>query len=137
HAVFSRSGDGSTNYTVSFPAGTTSNDRASVRQGVVTFSIPADGTYSLTNTGTGTPSLAVAEYLGTASLTVSGGGTLQTVHASVAAGINGEGNAASLAGNVGNTSSGSVTVSGAGTTWANSGDLYLSGSDTAAGGLGS
>ena len=55
---------GSTNYTVTFPSGTTSNDRASVRQGVVTFNIPADGTYSLTNTGTATPSLAVAEYLG-------------------------------------------------------------------------
>jgi autotransporter-associated beta strand protein len=142
HAIFSRNGDGVTNFTVTFPGNgtTTTNARASVRQGVVTFNIPTGSTYSLMQTGTSTPSLAIAEYLGTANLTVSGGGTLSTVNATIAAGVNSEGPAALVTGGVavvGNTSVGSMTVSGTGTLWHNSGNVYLSGSDTAAGGMGS
>src|SRR5205814_1081766 len=99
HAIFSRNGDGTTAYTVTFSAGTTANDRASVRQGNVVFNIPGGSTYQLTNSDPTTPSLAVAEYLGTANLTVGGGGTLQTVNATITAGVNGEGPAATSGNN--------------------------------------
>jgi autotransporter-associated beta strand protein len=127
HAVFSRNGDGATTYTVSFAADAT-NARASVRQGLVAFSIPAATTYTLTSGAEAAPSLAIAEYLGTARLTVSGGGALSTVTTTIAAGRNGEG--------VGNASSGSLAVTGAGTAWLNSGNAYLGGSDLRAGGVG-
>src|SRR5262249_42513522 len=119
HAIFSRP---NTSYTVSFPAGTTANDRASVRQGDVTFSIPAGAAYSLTNTNSATPSLAVAEFQGGASLTVTGGGQLQTVNTLIA-------------GQAGGT--GSMTVSGAGTTWVNTGVVSIGGQGATVGGAGS
>lgn len=128
HVIFSRNGDGTTNYTVTLPAGTTVNDRASVRQGVVAISVPNGATYSLTNAVETTPSLAVAEYLGRASLTVSGGGTLQTVTTTIAAGINSEGTT--------NPSNGTLSVAGAGTTWNNAGNVYVGGSNLISGGLG-
>ena len=138
HAIFSRNGDGSTNFTVTMPGGTTTNDRASVRQGVVTWSIGAGNAYSLTNAGTGTSdvtgaitspaSLAIADFQGTAKLTVSGGGTLNSITTTVAAGLNSEG--------AGIVSNGSLTVTGAGTTWNNTGSLYLGGNATLAGGTG-
>ncbi len=137
HVIFSRNGDGTTPYTVTMPAGTTQLDRASVRQGNVVFDITTGTTVDLTNSATGTPSLAVAEYLGTANLTVSGGGTLKSVNTTIGAGLNSEGEAASLNGNTGNVSNGSLTITGAGTKWENSGNVYVSGSSTAAGGLGS
>src|SRR5262249_49084818 len=125
HAIFSRNGDGTTAYTVTFSAGTTSNDRASVRQGNVIFNIPADAIYNLTNTHADTPSLAVAEFLGTANLTVSGGGTLQTVNATIAAGVNSNGSIDADP-NTNNVSTGSITINGS--TWNNTGNLYISGS---------
>ncbi len=128
HVIFSRNGDGTTSYAVTMPAGTTVNDRASVRQGVVTLSVPNGATYSLTNAVETTPSLAVAEYLGRASLTVSGGGTLQTVTTTIAAGINSEGTT--------NPSNGTLSVAGAGTTWNNTGNVYVGGNNLVSGGLG-
>jgi autotransporter-associated beta strand protein len=119
HAIYSRP---NTNYAVTFPAGTTANDRASVRQGAVTFSIPGGATYSLTNANAATPSLAVAEFQGVASLAVTGGGKLQTVNTLIA-------------GQAGGT--GSMTVSGAGTTWVNSGVVWIGGQGTTVGGAGS
>lgn len=119
HAIFSRP---DVPYTVAFSPGTTSNDRASVRQGTVTFNLPAGTTYALTNSNAATPSLAIAEFQGVAGLTVSGGGTLLTVNTLIA-------------GTSGGT--GTLTVSGAGTTWNNSGGVFIGGTSTAAGGTGS
>jgi hypothetical protein len=140
HVIYSRNGDGTTNYTVTLPAGTTNNDRVSVRQGVITFGIPSGSSYVLGNTGDGstdsTPtnnptslaSLAIADYLGTAKLTVSGGGTLQTVTTTIAARLNSEGTTG--------VSTGSLTVTGAGTSWANTGDVFVGGNKTGSGGTG-
>jgi len=119
HAIFSRAGSP---YTVTFDPVTTSNDRASVRQGRITFNLPAGATYALTNSNATTPSLAVAEFQGVAALTVTGGGTLQTVNTLIA-------------GTAGGT--GSLTIDGAGTTWTNSARVFIGGSSTAPGGTGS
>jgi autotransporter-associated beta strand protein/T5SS/PEP-CTERM-associated repeat protein len=123
HVIFSRWSASS--YQVDLPAATTTtSDRLSVRQtgpGVATFNIPAGATWSLTNSATGTPSLAIAEFLGQSNVAVSGGGTLQTNHAIIA-------------GQAGGT--GALAISGAGTTWNNAGDLFVGGSSTAAGGTG-
>ena len=139
HVIFSRNGNGSAAYTVTMPAGSTSTDQASVRQGSVVWSIPSGAAYSLTNLGTGASdasgnvtsaaSLAVADYLGAANLTVSGGGTLNTATTTIAAGLNSEGSS--------NVSSGSLTISGAGTTWNNSLNAYVGGNSTREGGSGS
>jgi autotransporter-associated beta strand protein len=118
HAIYSREG---TPYTVTFPAGSTTNDRASVRQGTVTFNIPSGGSYALTNGTTATPSLSIAEFQGIASLTVSGGGALQTAH-TMLAGTDG--------------GSGTLTVTGALTSWTNSGNVFVGGTSTTAGGTG-
>ncbi|HEX3601283.1 MAG TPA: hypothetical protein VHU84_14120, partial [Lacipirellulaceae bacterium] len=75
--IFSRP---SASYTVTFSAGNMS-DRASVRQGDVTWDL-AGGSYTLTNSGAGTPSLVVGEFQGTASLSIVGG-TLNTVNATI------------------------------------------------------
>lgn len=118
HAIYSREG---TPYSVTLPAGSTTNDRASVRQGTVTFNIPSGSTYNLTNASTATPSLSIAEFQGIAALTVSGGGALQSAHTI-------------LAGTAGG--SGTLTVTGAGTTWTNSGHVFVGGTSAAAGGTG-
>jgi autotransporter-associated beta strand protein len=117
HAIYSREG---TPYTITFSPGSTANDRASIRQGTVTFNIPG-GSYSLTNGTTATPSLSIAEFQGIANLTISGGGTVQSVHTM-------------LAGTAGG--SGTLTVTGAPTAWANSGNVFVGGTSTAAGGTG-
>jgi hypothetical protein len=141
HVIYSRNGDGTTNYTVTLPAGTTPNNRVSVRQGVITFSIPGGAIYNLTNTGDGSTdttatnnptslaSLAIADYLGTARLTVSGGGTLQTVTTTIAAQLNGLSTTA--------VSAGSLTITGSGSSWSNSGDVFVGGNKTGSGGIGS
>ncbi len=110
HAIFSRA---SSTYAVTF-TGDNSSDRASVRQGNVTWNL-ADASYSLTNSSLATPSLAVAEFQGTATLNLSGG-ALNTVNATIAPTSGGNG---------------AVNVL-AGTNWTNSAGLTIG-----AGGLGS
>jgi autotransporter-associated beta strand protein/T5SS/PEP-CTERM-associated repeat protein len=111
HAIFSRWS--AANYTVTLPAGGVANDRLSVRQtgtGTLTLSIPAGATWGLTNATTATPSFIVSEFQGQSNVTVSGGGTLSTKFAVIG------GQAASAA---------ALTVTGAGTTWANANDVAL------------
>ena len=124
HVIYSRNGAA---FTVTLPAGTTQNDRISVRQGNVTFNIPSGATYQATNTGSGTPSFAVSQMLGDSTVTITGGGTFSTVYTTLAAGENGLGDA-------NNISKATVTVTGAGTTWTNSRDVYFGGSATRSGG---
>ena len=135
HVIFSRNGNGTAagGYTVTMPTGTTSIDRASVRQGFVTWSM-SGSTLNLTNGNVGTLSLAIAEYLGTANLTVSGG-TLCTVTTTVGAGINSDASTNGIAGAF-NASNGALTITGPGSTWNNSGDVFVGGSSAAAGGQG-
>ena len=83
-------------------------------------SLPAR-TWSLTNTGATTPSLAISEFQGQSNVAFSGGGTLQT-------------NFAILAGQSGGT--GNLTITGSGTTWNNANDVFIGGTSTAAGGNG-
>jgi autotransporter-associated beta strand protein len=119
HAIFSRWS--ASNYTVTMPAGTTNLDRLSVRQtgtGTVTFGL-GGGTLSLNNASPATPSLAIAEYQGQANVAFVGG-TLQT-------------RTTIVAGQAGAT--GSLTIAD-GTTWNNLGDVYLGGTASAAGGIG-
>ena len=123
HVIFSRwSG---TSYQVDLPTATTTvNDRLSVRQtgnGIVTFNIASGATWSLTNTGATTPSLAISEFQGQSNVAFSGGGTLQT-------------NFAILAGQSGGT--GNLTITGSGTTWNNANDVFIGGTSAAAGGNG-
>lgn len=103
HVIFSRS---NTAYTVTF-SGNSSSDRASVRQGDVTWDL-AGGSYTLSNSNLATPSLAVAEFQGTASLTLSGG-AINSVHATIGGATGG---------------SGTVNVA-AGATWTNSGNVVV------------
>jgi hypothetical protein len=140
HTIFSRNGDGAAAYTVTLPAGTTTNDRASVRQGNVAWSIPGGATYNLANTGTGTSnadgsvnspaSLALSDYLGTSVLTVIGGGTLSTRTTTLASRLNSDNASAS------SSSVATLTISGTGTTWTNANNAYLGGNATRAGGTG-
>jgi len=124
HVIYSRNGAA---FTVTLPAGTTTNDRISVRQGTMTFSIPAGATYQATNGSAATPSFAVSQMLGDTTLTITGGGTLSTVFTTLAAGENGLGDA-------NNISKATVTVTGAGTTWTNTQDVHFGGSSTRSGG---
>ena len=122
HVIFSRWSGSS--YQVDLPAGTTTNNRLSVRQtgtGTVTFNIPSGAIWSLANGSSATPSFSVSEFQGQSNVTISGGGTLAT-------------NYALIAGQAGGT--GNVTVSGSGTQWINANDLFVSGTATAAGGTG-
>jgi autotransporter-associated beta strand protein/T5SS/PEP-CTERM-associated repeat protein len=119
HVIISR--QSATNYTLTMPSASTTADRLSVRQGPVTVSIPSGGSFTLANTGTGTPSLSVVEFAGDGSLTVTGGGTLTTQNALVAGLIGG---------------TGTLTITGAGTTWTNAGNVTVGGTATASGGTG-
>ena len=112
---FSRPGNA---YTVTF-ATAAANDRAVVRQGTVTWNLGGN-TYSLTNSSPATPSLTLGDYQGTCSLTVTGG-PLQTAAVSIGSGTG---------------SNASLTVTGAGTTWNSSLNVYVGGSSTGAGGTG-
>jgi len=125
HAIYSRNG---APFTVTLPAGTTSNDRISVRQGTVTFNIPTGATYQATNTSAATPSFTVSQMLGDSTVTITGGGTFSSVYTTLAAGENGL--------TTDNISKGTVTVTGAGTTWNNSRDVYFGGNATRSGGAG-
>jgi T5SS/PEP-CTERM-associated repeat protein len=110
HVIFSRA---STSYTVSF-TGAASSNRASVRQGNVTWDL-SSGSYNLTNASPATPSLSVAEFQGTASLTLSGG-NLTSLHALIGGAAGGNG---------------SVNLA-AGANWTNGGDLIIADQGTAA-----
>lgn len=126
HVIFSRwSG---TSYQVDLPtATTTTNDRLSVRQtgtGTVTFNIASGATWSLTNPGASTPSLAISEFQGQSNVVFSGGGTLQT-------------NFGIIAGQSGGTGNLTITgVSTTSTTWNNANDLFIGGTNAASGGTG-
>jgi autotransporter-associated beta strand protein len=123
HVIYSRNG---APFTVTLPAGTTVNDRISVRQGTTTFNIASGSTYQATNINAATPSFAVSQHLGDTNLTILGGGTLSTVYTTLAAGENG------LTTN--NISRAVVNLSGSGTTWTNSRDMHFGGSATRSGG---
>jgi len=116
HVIFSRPAAA---YTVNLDAPLT-NNRASVRQGTVTWNLNGNA-WTLTNSSQSTPSLTISEFQGTSNLTVTGGGTLSTVNATIASGIG---------------SNGSLTVSGSGTTWHNSDSVVVAGTNSAAGGVG-
>lgn len=113
---FSRPGNA---YTVTLSANA-ANDRAVVRQGTVTWNLGGN-TYNLTNSSPATPSLTLDDYQGTCSLTVNGGGQLQSAAATIGSGSG---------------SNASLTVSGAGTTWNSSLNVYVGGSSAGAGGTG-
>lgn len=110
HVIFSR---GNATYTVNTMAGVT-NDRASVRQGNVTWDATG-GTYTLFNGNAATPSLSVGDYQGTTSLTMTAG-SFNTVNTVVGSGYGG---------------SGTLRLTGSGTTWANSGTVYVGGDSAA------
>jgi hypothetical protein len=110
HVIFSRA---STSYTASFTGAVTSN-RASVRQGNVTWDL-SGGSYNLTNASPATPSLSVAEFQGTASLTLSGG-NLTSLHALIGGAAGGNG---------------SVNLA-AGANWTNGGNLIVASQGAAA-----
>lgn len=129
--IFSRP---SASYTVTFPVITTS-DRASIRQGNVTWNL-AGGSYTLSNNSPDTPSLVVGEFQGTASLAISGG-PLNTFNATIAGSAAGSGAVALNAGAAW-TNSNSVTVGGSGPgalTIQNQGSVYV-GTNLSIGGLG-
>jgi T5SS/PEP-CTERM-associated repeat protein len=105
HVIFSRP---SASYTVTFSNISSGSDRASVRQGNVTWDLSAATSYSLANTNAATPSLTVGGFQGTAALTVLGG-VLHTSNATIGGGPGG---------------SGAVTAVGA-TQWINSGLLSV------------
>jgi autotransporter-associated beta strand protein len=119
HVIVSRQSSG--NYTLTMPTGDTTADRLSVRQGQVTVSIPGGSSYSLTNPDPAKPGLSVVEFAGVGSLTVSGGGTMNTQNAMVA-------------GQIGGT--GTLTISGTGTIWNNVANVSVGGTATASGGQG-
>jgi len=124
HVIYSRNG---APFTVTLPSAvTTANDRISVRQGTMTFSIPGGATYQATNASASTPSFAVSQMLGDSTVTIQGGGAFNTVYTTLAAGENG------LV--TDNISKAVVNVTGAGTTWTNSRDVYFGGSATRSGG---
>ena len=127
HAIFSRWGQ--TDYTVSLPSSSVTLDRLSVRQTGFTaagsantvkaiFDIAAGGSLNLTNASEATPSLAIAEFAGQAAATFTGAGTLNTQSTIVAGGV----------GSIGN-----LTVN---TTWNNTGNVFVGGNSTSAGGVG-
>lgn len=120
YVIFSRP---SASYTVAF-SGSNVSDRASVRQGDVSWDLTA-GSYTLSNANVGTPSLVVGEFQGTASLVVSGG-ALNTVNSAIGGVVVGSGavtvgaagrwtNSNSLA--VGGTGSGTLTIQNQGTAY--------------------
>lgn len=110
HVIFSR---GNATYTVNSMAGVT-NDRASVRQGNVTWDATG-GTYTLANGNAATPSLSVGDYQGTTSLTMTAG-SFSTANTVVGSGYGG---------------SGTLRLTNSGTTWNNSGAVYVGGDSTA------
>jgi hypothetical protein len=114
HAIFSRATPAGA-YTVTINSNQT-NDRLSVRQGSVVFSNTAS--YTLTNTSLTTPSFVLGEFEATPVLTLSGSGSLDTVNSFIAP--NSVSNASLVLQNT--------------HAWNNSGDLYVGGSNGAAGG---
>jgi len=111
--------DGNGTYTVTWPAGSVTNDRLRVRQGNVTFNL-SGRTYTVRNDPNYEPSVVVGDSGGAAGLTISNG-TLSSRHAFV--GPNSADNAA-------------VTVSSAGAAWNSTGSVYVGGSDANSGGTG-
>jgi hypothetical protein len=125
HAIFSRWSN-SANPAITMPSGTTALDRLSVRQsgpGVqVSFNLAANNaTLNLTDASSATPSLAVAEFQGTATAVFSGNllSTLSTRYTTIA------GQAGAV---------GTLTISGG--NWNNQNDVFVGGTATAAGGTG-
>jgi hypothetical protein len=122
HVVISRpSAPGS--YTITLPAGTTTNDRMSVRQGNVQLSIPGGATWALSNVSGATPSVTIGEFTCNPTVTVSGGGILQSVNTAISLKANG-----SI-----NLSTATVTLSSS--TWLNSGSMAIGGTGTTKGGV--
>jgi hypothetical protein len=117
HAIFSRPTDGAGSYTVTIGSPQTS-DRMSVRQGHVNL-VLNNATYTVTNSSLTTPSIVVGEFGGSPLLDLRGSGTLSSVNASLAPNVN---------------SDATVTLIQT-PTWNNSGDLYLGGTNAAAGGI--
>jgi T5SS/PEP-CTERM-associated repeat protein len=121
HVIFSRA---AATYSVAF-TGDNVSDRASVRQGNVTWNL-AGATYSLTNSSLTTPSLTVAEFQGTATLNISAG-ALNSVNATIGGSPGGNGAVNALAGSNW-TNSAALTVSGGGLaalTIADQGRVYV------------
>lgn len=109
------------NYTVRFNASGVS-DRLSVRQGNVTWWLNPGITYSATGNSPADPSLQVSPYQGESSLRIDGGGTLETLDATLAPALGGRAQ---------------VVVAGLGTTWRNTGSVYVGGTDELPGGTAS
>ncbi len=131
HVIFSRA---NATYTVTF-SGSSTTDRASVRQGNVTWNL-AGGSYTLSNSNAATPSLSVGEFQGTSSLAVSDG-TLNTVNANVGGAAVGSG-AVNVTGGATWTNGNSLTVglNGAGTLTTQSLSTVYVGSNLSIGGFG-
>ncbi len=101
------------------------SDRASVRQGNVTWDLTG-ASYSLTNSLLATPSLAVAEFQGTATLNLSGG-ALNSVNSTIAPSSGGNGAVNALAGtNWTNTAALAIGAGGVGSlTIASQASVYV------------
>lgn len=105
HVIFSRP---SASYTVTFSDAFSGSDRASIRQGNVTWNLSGAASYFLANTNAATPSLTVGGFQGNAALTVLGG-VLHSVNTAIGGAAGG---------------SGAVSAVGA-TEWFNSGTLSV------------
>ena len=117
HAIFSRTGNA---FTVTL-GGDVTNERASVRQGDVTWDL-AGNNYTLIEVSPATPALFIAEYQGTAALTVAGGGVLDTPYAQVGSEQSGDASM-TIAGNATVQVINDLTIWGTGQTNVQSGSL--------------
>ena len=105
HVIFSRP---SVSYTVTFSDTFSGSDRASIRQGNVTWDLSGAASYFLANTNSASPSLTVGGFQGNGALTVLGG-VLHSVNTTIGGAAGG---------------SGAVSAVGA-TEWFNSGALSV------------
>ncbi|CAN5623337.1 hypothetical protein BH09PLA1_BH09PLA1_18200 [soil metagenome] len=117
HVIYSRPTVGVVGYTVTNPAGTTTNSRLSLRQGSMTINL-GGGTQVITSTSTTAPGVTIAEYAGTPSMILTNG-TLSSVNAAIG---------------YGTLSTSTVLLNVA--TWNNSAGLAVGGRPPGAGGSG-
>ncbi|MGH7175760.1 MAG: hypothetical protein ACREJC_00140, partial [Tepidisphaeraceae bacterium] len=122
HAIFSRPSTPGL-YNVNMPLnGSVTNDRMSVRQGIVTFNMNGC-TWTLTNAArAATPSITIAEFGGTPTVSITGNGSIISANTAISLLANGSINLSA------------ATVNFNSGTWLNSANFALGGSDTVKGG---
>ncbi|MBC8109244.1 MAG: hypothetical protein H7Z14_21840 [Anaerolineae bacterium] len=117
HVVYSRPTFGTAGYTVTNPAGTTTNNRLSLRQGSMSLNLNG-GNQILTNAAAATPGVTIGEFAGTPTMVISNG-VLTSVFASI-----------------GHGSLSTATVSINGAKWNNSDGFAVAGRPPGGGGFG-